>query len=207
MPLAANALVDLATAKAFLNVVGAADDAKLETAINRASDRCERYLGRRIKQTTYANRRYPAPLGQDLYLDHVPIDTTAAVTVSIDGVAQTVWRTEADGDPATKDIIVAPDSGESRLAPYKLVRTAGWPSSPSNPWNVLLSYTGGFATVPEDLQLACLYIVQRYWRDQQKQLADVTTVTLPSGNITLLDTVLPREARAILDLYRRTVLA
>ena len=207
MPLAANALVSLETAKAFLNLSGSVDDPAVEVAINRASDRCERYCGRRLVRATYANRRYVAPLGRDLYLGDVPVDTSAPVTVSVNGVAQTVWRSEADGDPANADVIVAPDPQETRLAPYKLVRPGGWLVSTRHPYTVVVSYTGGFSQIPEDLQLACLYVIQRYWRDQQKQLADVTTVTLPSGSVTLLDVVLPREARAILDAYRATVLA
>jgi len=50
-------------------------------------------------------------------------------------------------------------------------------------------------------------VVQKLWRDQQKQLAEVSTVSMPSGSVTLFDTVLPRRALWLLGAYRELLVA
>lgn len=209
MALAANALVDLATAKSFLNLTGVSDDAKVEKAIDRASDFVERWCGRLFKAIVYVNERLQGPDSRIFALFHVPISTSAAITVTLNGVVETVWRTEADGDPENKNVVVGKSSHDARLfVPDVLYRQNGWrPDSAGNPFNVLLSWTGGFATIPDDLQEACLLIVQKAWRDEQRQLTEIVSVSTPSGGVTLLDTAIPRRARLLLDPFRRLVFA
>jgi hypothetical protein len=205
----ANALVDLATAKGFLNVPGSSEDPRIERAINAASDLCERWTGRVLRQRTLTNLRLPGPSSSILLLKGIPIDVTQAVTVTVDGTAQTVWRTEADGDPSLKDVLVGALVPESALfAPDHLYRAEGWSSGTwGNPFNVLLTYTGGLKPIPDDLQRACLYIVQKLYRDEQRQLAEVAQVNTPMGGITILDNAIPRLAQALLSAYRLLLVA
>lgn len=205
MALDANALVDIPAAKDFLQITGGNDDAVIETAINVASDLCERWCGRVLRRRSITNLRLAGPRGPRLLLSGIPIDVTQAVTVTVDGANQTVWRTEADGDPEASDVIVAALVPESALfAPDHLYRAQGWaPCTTGNPYNVLLSYTGGLATpMPDDLKRGCLYVVQKLFRDQKRQLAEVVSLTTPVGSITLLDNALPRMAQLLLSPYR-----
>jgi hypothetical protein len=83
------------------------------------------------------------------------------------------------------------------------------------PANVLITYTGGFVltptagylTIPPDLEEAALEVVKKIWNDQAKGLQDVTTVTLPSGGMTLFDAAIPRRASMLLEPFRRLVVA
>lgn len=206
MPLDANALVTLEAAKTFLRLTTDKDDTVLETLINRASDLCETWCCRPLKQKTLTNVRMVGPTTCRLPLLAVPVNTGSAVTVKVDGVSQTVWRTEADGDPGGFDVILASYHPEGVRGPDHLYRASGWAGG-AQPYNVLVTYTGGFVTVPDDLQQACLYIVQRLFRDVQKQLTDVVTVSTAAGGVTVLDTALPRVVEVLLTPYRLAAVA
>jgi len=210
MALDDRALVDLPAAQSYLNVTGASDDPMIEAAINRASELCESWCNRSLKQRTLTALRMRGPRwpATRLFPRAVPIKASSAITVTVDGDAQTVWRTEADGDPADFDVILGALDPEGLNAPDHLYRAEGWGATTSdNPYNVLLTYTGGFATIPDQLQQACLYVVQKLFRDQQKQLADVVAINTPVGGMTLLDSAIPRIAQVLLQPYRLMTVA
>src|SRR5262245_4895842 len=202
MPLATNALVTLAEAKEYLRIATSESDAKLENAINRASGLIEAYCNRPLKEATYTDIRLPGICGPKFYLPATPINIAQTLTVTVNELTQTVWKQESDGDPSTFDVIVSGDNPHALLGQRNhLWRSCGWASSKMHPYNVKLTYTGGLATVPADLKEAALLIVQKFFRDMDKQLADVATITLPSGNVQMYDTVFPRRALALLTPY------
>lgn len=208
MAVAANALVTLAVAKSYLNVTGTGSDADIELVIDRASDWIEGFCGRPFKEIAYTTLRLRGPRGSDLFVAHAPIKTSATVTIKVDGTTQTVWKAEADGDPKDFDVIVARSTEWSVMVPDLLYRDEGWaPESQSNPFNVLLTYTGGLLTIPDDIQEACLLCVQKIFREQQRQLAELATVNLPGGGVTLFDRAMPARARELLNSYRRLAVA
>lgn len=212
MSLKANALVTLAAAKAFIQPGGmaASDDPRLEEVINRVSDAMERHCNRPLKQADYTGLRLRGPFKPEFFLRHTPIDVTQPIVVAVDTVAQAVWRTEADGDPGLMDVIVARSTDDVLFTPDHLFRRNGWMSSSGwssswnrNPYNVVLTYRGGWSTIPSDLEEAALEIVKKVWIDQSKGLQDVTTVNLPSGGMTLFDAAFPRRAIQLLERFRR----
>lgn len=206
MPLDANALVTLSDAKTFLRVTGSSDDFAIEGFVNRASELCETWCLRPLKQKTLTNVRAAGPCSTRLGLLAVPVrvddPVDNPVTVSVDEVVQTVWLSEGDGNPADFDVIVASYHPEGTRGPDHLYRAIGWRGASTHPYNVLLTYTGGFAVVPDDVQQACLYLVQKLYRDQQKQVTDVVSVSTAAGGLTLLDTPLPRVIEILLTPYR-----
>ena len=197
MALDATALVELKPAKDFLVVVGVSDDPLIEAAINAATVAIESHCNRVFKERI-VTERVEGPNAARLWLSAVPLKTTEAVTVSVDDVAQTVWQEEADGLQSAFDVIARPDH---------LYRRAGWAPGSGDPYNVLLSYTGGFATIPSPVQQACLYMVQKLFRDGKRQLAEVAQINTPMGGISILDSALPRMARLLLDPYRLRIAA
>lgn len=204
MALQANALVSAAEAKSFLNIQGTSSDALLDSVINAASDMIEKELNRPVKEASYTGVRLIGPKGPKLYLRASPINISQTFTVKMNETTQTVWKQESDGDPANFDVLVGTDAPEGPLGLRNhLYRASGWEaSSNGHPYNVLVTYTGGYATVPTDLKDAALYVIQKLFRDRQKQLADVQTVTHPSGAITMFDLVLPRLALRLFNQYR-----
>ena len=201
MALDPNALVDLATAKGFVIVTGDASNGAIEAAINAATLTVEDYCNRWFKERTVTAERVEGPCAVHLWLRAVPLKASAAVTVTVDAVAQTVWKQEADGLPSAFDVIARQDH---------LYRRAGWAPGSGDPYNVLLTYTGGYAAaaIPAPVKQACLYVIQKLFRDSQRQLAEVAQVNTPMGGISLIDNAgLPRMARALLDPFRLRVFA
>jgi hypothetical protein len=221
----ANALVTLNAAKAFIQPGGmtAADDPRLEEVINRASSLIERWCGRPLMKATHTTR-LTGPCCAELFLLHTPVVASQPITVTLNGTVLTVWQTEADGDPATKDVILLASCEDLTFTPDVLWRRYGWRwwgSSSSTttmptPANLLVTYTGGwvlppgvtgYPTIPADLEEAALEVVKKLWTDQSRGIQDVTTVTLPSGGMTLFDAPLPRRATMALERYQRMVVA
>jgi hypothetical protein len=211
VPLNPNALVTLAAAKAFIQPGGMtpADDARIEEVINRASSLIERWCRRPLAKATYANLRLRGPCATDLFLLHTPIAASQPIAVTLNGVPLTVWRTEADGDPTTKDVMLMASCEDPTFTPDILYRAGTWTPSWYGVANLLVTYTGGwvleptagYPTIPADLEEGALEVVKKLWMDQSKGLQDVTTVTLPSGGMTLFDAALPRRATLLLEPY------
>jgi hypothetical protein len=224
VPLNANALCTLNAAKAFIQPGGmtSADDPRLEEVINRASSLIESWCGRPFAKATHTDR-FRGPCSTDLFVSHTPIAVTQPITVTVNSIVQTVWRSEADGDPllltSSAQVIVMRSCSDPTFTPDMLYRAAGWggTSYPAyvGPANVLLTYSGGFALsptagyppVPSDLEEAALEVVKKIWNDQAKGLQDVTTVQMPSGSLNLFDAGLPRRAVEMLNPFRRLVVA
>jgi len=220
--MAAEDLVTISDAKTFLKLTGSADDGKVAALITRASAWAEQITLRKLRIRAYTNLRFTGPSGVTLRIHGWPIATAQTVTVKLDEVTQTVWRTEADGDIDDKDVVVASDDAwDTRWGKANhLYRSAGWGSGLGRYWGsaprssdqlgqhrVLLSYTGGYDPVPEDLQQATFYLLQKLWRDQEKQQTGLTVINLPTGgSVSLPETGIPREAMDVLSLYARPVL-
>lgn len=213
--MAAQDLISAAEAKAWLKQTGAQNDALIATLITRASDRLETLTQRKLKARTVSSARLTGPDDLKLYVPVWPIDVTATITITVDGVAQTVWRVEADGDPAAFDVVVASDDPfDNRFGQANHFRRwQGWASALGWGWdggdepapgNVVLSFTGGYATVPEDLKQACCYLVQKYFRDVDKQQTGMTVISVPQGGaVTIPDPSMPREVMDLIAPYCR----
>jgi hypothetical protein len=219
--MAAQDLVALAEAKAFLKKTGTADDAVVASLITRASDWLESLTGRKLKAQAFTDLRLTGQ-GRKLYPPAWPIDATATVTIKLDEIAQTVWRSEADGDVDQKDVVVASDDPWDERFGLRnhFYRWQGWESALGLSWRqsrspadrqigqnrVLLSYTGGYATVPEDLKQACLYLIQKLWRDLDQQRTGLSVIQVPGGgSVTIPDPTIPKEVSLLIGPYQRPV--
>lgn len=203
MGLNTNALTSLERVKRFLTIENAGQEAELEAAINTASTAIEGYCGRVLKRRQFTNERIAGPLcGGMLYPTRTltfPIKLDSPITIKVNEIAQTVWRSEADGAPADFDIMARP---------RYFFRREGWAPTLGYPDNVLLTFMGGYDPIPDDLQDACGYVVQRMWGlDQQQQVTELATLTPPSaagGAVTFRSRayVFPGPALDILLNYR-----
>lgn len=179
--------------------------------------------GRKLAARTYTNLRLTGPSATKLYVPAWPIDVTQAITIKLDEITQTVWRTEADGDVDQKDVVVASDDpfDDRWGALNHFYRWQGWESALGMYWEnsvpassqfgrnrLLLTYKGGYSTIPSDLKQAANYLVQKLWRDQQKQQTGMTVISVPQGGaVTIPDPSIPREVLSLIAPYRRDVLA
>lgn len=210
-------LVIQAEAQTFVKAA-TGDLAKIDTLVTRASQILEALTGRRLKKRVFTDFRFPGPHSRRWDPPAWPIDVASAITIKVDETSQTVWRTEVDGDPALKDVVVGSEAGGAderlglnshfwRWAGWESALAWGWEGTGSfrgrvkQPYNVLITYSGGFTTVPEDLKQACLYLVQRLWRDLDKQASGVTSINVGGGSVTIPETGIPKETRELLAPY------
>lgn len=141
-------------------------------------------------ETLTESFRPAAPLGE-LLLSRRPISTITSIT--IDGVALTADQYERDDAAA---ILYREEGG----------RRTCWPCS-----KIVVVYVAGWATVPDDLQLAASKLAGIYYFSdgadpnlRSEELPDVYRVTYgrPGDNGAGGDQVLPAEIEALLGPYR-----
>jgi hypothetical protein len=201
-----NALLTLPEAKAYLRT-GDSEDQAVLAAIDRASEYADTHVGRQLVKRTYTNLRLAGECSCKLYLPGAPIVTGTLGAIYVNEVVQTTWKQESDGDPGNFTVVVAAD--DPRRGPNHLWRADGWaPTSARNRYNVrLASVELGYEPLPEDLKEAAYLLVQKFYRDQVRQLTDVQTVQTPDGQQTVFDVFIPRRARDILDTYAKRSVA
>ena len=131
--LADNALLTLAEAVAFLNLgdtLSVAQESLVNDCVNRVSSFIEELMNRPLAQRAYTSLRLPSRRSALLFPPAAPISIAQTITLSLDGTAQTVWKSEADGDPADFEVEVRSlvpgalhpsiEAGKSQLGSYAL---------------------------------------------------------------------------------------
>ena len=202
MALNANALVSLADAKAELSLE-TGPDAPTEALINAASTWAEHICKRPLKAKAIS-MALRGPSGYELYVKANPISTAVAPTVTVNSDVQTVWKNAADGDPEDFDVLVGPTDEMADMTPDHFYRSTGWaPTSTGNPYNVVLTFTGGFATVPANIQRACLLLIQKLSRDKVQQTWDLQAIqgSGAPGSMSFRGSPVPLEAMKLLEPY------
>ena len=194
-----NALLDPSDAQVakFLKLPANGDD--LITLINRASDDCEGYCNRPLKQQTFTAIRLRGQSHPNLRPLATPIDMAGAISLSVDAIALTIWKAEADGDPALKDVIVGADVPG---APTFFYRASGWLGA--TPWPVLATFTGGLDPIPDDLQQAALLVCQTMQRQEKGQTEVQAYGPGPvSQSVSYRgDSLIPMWSKHVLDRWR-----
>lgn len=191
--LASNALVTAAQAAAFAGIESAStqEEDAFTTLINRVSGMIEAYIGRRIVRHQWTNLRMRGQSSCDLLPPSAPIHIDQAISITLDGVAQTVWTQESDGDPATFDVEVAALVPGSPWAPDKFCRRAGWIGRTETP--IVLTYRGGFDPptgglgdfpIPEQFTQAALEWVKDLYLLQTQGTQGMETISTPTGTFT-----------------------
>lgn len=209
--MAAEDLLTVDEAKRALNVKGENEEPQIAALITDVSRLMERMTDRVLKQRAMAVRLL-GPQGPKLYVRASPIATTPTPTVKVAGQTQTVWTGETDGDPVTFDVLIASDSEDevSGLRNHLWRRTSWMYGGPAWAWKdmppqIVLTYTGGFAIVPDDLKRAAKYLLQKQWRDLQNQSAGFRLASSPIGGeiVPVNEPSIPYEARMVIDHYRK----
>jgi hypothetical protein len=196
MALNANALVSLAEAAAALGLLTPTDDAITEPLVNQASQLAEStYTKRVLKKRTYTNLRLVGPMSQRLYAPTWPIDTAATITISVDGAVQSVWKSEADGDPAGFNVLAFPEY---------FSRYLGWRTGGVIAENVVATFDAGYATVPDDLKEAVLELVQKLYGPMVNRTQDVGSIAAGGTSMQTIDGVIGGVATSTYALSKRS---
>lgn len=144
-------LVTLAIVKDELNVTGTGDDAKLRRYIASASLAISSYCNRVFAQETVVDT-FDLARARLQYFGEASLQATRWPVISVSSVIQADTTLEAGTDFRV-------DSDAALL--YRLNASGldtSWLSSP-----VVVTYDGGFATIPADLQDAAIRLVRGRW--------------------------------------------
>jgi len=164
------ALVDLATAKVFLNIASGTTthDEILNLCINAVSDFAKREC-RTVLVSTAITEYHDGDGSNFIIPRNIPI-------ISITKVWDDTGRAFTDGEEiAAADLVVTHD--DKRITYDGGIFTIGV-------GNVKATYTVGYATIPWTLQEFCLETVRIYFRDITEKRDGITARTIAGGSIT-----------------------
>lgn len=213
------AIGDLLTVEEAMRWLGVdgAQAGDVATIVTMASAWLDTLCRRKLAARDYTDLRFTAS-GTKLYPDAWPISVSAPITITLDEIAQTVWRSEADGDLDRYDVVVASDDpwDEAQGVRNHFYRRYGWQSvlgmgwvryrkpsdGPVGRYRVRISCRAGYEPVPEMLKTACKHLVTILWRDWRRRGAGAMQLSTPTrGSITVRDE-LPEIVRDTVALYR-----
>lgn len=251
------ALTTLTNANTYLGLTsdGGAQDAYIESIINRASDIIESYCHRKFRARLYVKERYSG-IGQEvLYFNQYPVLAVNLDNLVWDAAAKTVTRNDGgsfvvDGFVAGDKILVQNSNKNSGLL---TIATGGvaetvltfedtiiddtednnvilshfrelwiddnlisendyevnhnhiyYPGGfPKGHMNIRITYYGGYTTIPDDLEQACLKLVKYVYEKNE----DVKSEKLGAYSITYADTNdIPMDVKSILIPYVKWVI-
>jgi len=168
-------LTTLSTVKEYLGLTGTGEDLLLNRLIDWATDFIHSHCGRIFPQGGYDE--YIDGDGTETLLSH-QFPTLSVSSLEVDGAVK--------------------DSASFVLyAPLGLLRLKSG-VFPRGKKNVRLQYTAGYATIPKDIEQACIELVALKYYDRGSARLGVA-----SKEGTSFVSQLPQEIRQVLELYKR----
>lgn len=145
------ALTTVEDVKESLGIVSSdtTKDNLIKRKINQATLAIENYTGRHFKETTYTNEEYPATHTNQLVLAQRPITSLTSLQVRDAGLNENSWN-----DVETSLYFAGTDKTAG------VIDTLFNARGRSNSYRV--TYTAGYATIPEDLAEACASLAAYY---------------------------------------------
>lgn len=194
MTVKANALTTLAQAKSHLSISpsDSLQDARIEMFINAASEKIERYTNRLLVSQGNIAELQHGRRENIILLKQWPI--IAVSQVSIDSTA-------AHTDPAT--ILAATSYTVSDDLNSLLLVNSTFPVGFNN---VKITYTAGYVTVPSDLELASLWLVEWYYLMRTRGDMGRTTASKSGESVGVLEKM-PTMIAEMLEFYKRSEFA
>lgn len=195
-----NAYATMAALKAELNI-GQADtsyDVKLEAALNSASRQIDRHCGRRFWQDpTVVQREYYADSPYDVQTDD--ISTTTGLVVRVDTGDDGTYATTLT---ITTQFILLPRNADHDGLPWNSIRlvdadTTTFPIWTSGRPSVRVTAKFGYATVPDDVNKACLIQATQLFKSSDAVFGGLS---FDSGILRVRETLNPMAA-ALVEYY------
>lgn len=186
-----NALTSLQTAKVYLGIdlAKTANDIKITQFINSASWFCNSYTQRKLLSRTLTEY-YSGDGTSELFTLNYPISSITTVHDDLDR------SYGSDTLITATDLVIMPND----LA-YKIVYDGGVFNVGIR--NIKAVYVAGYATIPYDLEEACLQIIGLFWNNVDKGWLGIIQQSLADGSINIESTYIPKSAMQILDHYKK----
>lgn len=180
----------------FARHIGKPGEQSLELAdtIRAASNMVEGYclteFRARTFQETFHDQPYCVVAPVEIELKRLPVVSITSITDADDAVV-----------PSGDYELIDPANGRLRLyetAPFTLA---------ADRWRMTITYQAGYGAIPDDLKRATLDVAQRLQRAAGGTEGHVQSESIGDWSATYSTAFLSGPTRAVLDRYRRTVLA
>jgi uncharacterized phiE125 gp8 family phage protein len=181
MPLNTNALVNLAETKVWLDIPSSdtAQDALVEGLINSATAQIEKYCARAFKRLQ-RTELYDGRSSDLLLLTHYPAEKPLSIKV---------FGNELDQD-------------SFGLQDEMTVKLVSGNVFPSGSLNVEVTYFAGYASIPDDLQTACKFLVQWLYNIRSDRRVGIQSKGKQSEQISFIQGM-PKEVVEMISPYTR----
>ena len=193
-------LVTLAEYKAYRNITTLDLDTKHNALIKYVSALAKSYCKRSFIDNYAAQNaiieHFNAYNNTAVFINEFPINEVISVETSIDGGVTTEVLVE------NTDYFIDKELGKIYTGTiYPFLTRTSWSNVDHN--SLIVTYTGGYATTPDDLKLAIFDLVhyydsEAYNPNKRLQSASVDTVSFSK----LGDSAFPPHIKRVLDLYR-----
>ena len=170
------------------------DDYRLETLIGSVSQLVKTYCGNSLVDYYSTNKVETFSIDWDTHLVQLtesPVNSVVSVETrdTVSASYTTLGSTEYYLDAATDSIV------------YVRAGSNNYRNWPRGPGAVKVTYTAGYADTPADLKLACIDLVQYYYKEehtQRRTLAGATIENQGSGD----GRGFPDHIKRVLDMYK-----
>jgi hypothetical protein len=181
-------LVTLANTKTFLGISDNTKDAVLNILINAISDYIENYCGRTFASTVYTDEEYDGNAAYEMRLKNFPIIIPPDVIMH----RNNSWDSSDDWETVdSDDYWVDEDTG---IITKNTVFHKG-------KQNYRFTYTAGYATIPNDIQYACMVMVSEAL--SRKDNTGLKAESLGDHSVTYMDVIEQNQVvKDILNGYR-----
>lgn len=176
-------LVTLADVKAYIGSSGI-DDQLLTRLVTASSQYIQSWLNRTFASAAYTETR-DGNGGQRMLFANYPV--TAVSSLTIDGIAIPL---------STSPLIPGYVFSSTGIMLRSYTFTQGFQ-------NVVIGYTAGYATVPEDIRQACIDMVALKYR--QRDRIGINSKTLAGEAVTFNTDDMPANVKTILGNYKKVV--
>lgn len=181
-----NALITLEDLKTYLEKSDDNHDPILEMIINSVSSFFDKYVDFQLKQKTYTDLYLDGNGQEELWLSFYPV--ASITSLKENDIALTEGTDE--------DYIQYLEEG-------LLVRIGVWLKGRKK---IKISCSGGFATIPKDLQLACMQQCAVEFQRLTKKEWGETSRSFPDGSVSIsIEENLLSYVKEVLDRYRRII--
>lgn len=184
--------------------LSSAEETVMENIINSTTEYLEKYIGRRIKKTSYSNEYYDGSGAGYIFLKNFPVDSGSSVTLQV----RTSAVNEDDWDTVDSDNYhVKYDAGYlEAISGYNFLQ---------GPRRYRVSYTAGFDfdnsstyladTEAGDLEFVAWQLASAAWsRRRGGGAGGIQSESIGDYRVTYAKTVFESdEIKAVLDKYRR----
>lgn len=150
----------------------------IEILINAASNAIETYCRRTFKANTYTDIK-DGTGNTKLILKNYPIKSITSLKIY---------------DSLVTDFTFEGDNGI-------VYRKSGWPLDEKN---IEINYTSGYDVIPDDIELACIYLIKSLINEEQNKQSE--RIGDYSVTYVVTESNMPRVCKSLLDPYRGDII-